>query len=915
MSTPYDIARSEGYTDQEINDFLSKRQPQSRLPKNQDQKYQQALAEGYSPEEIDKYLESKKSSFSRGIKKAGRIGMQAGLGAAEMAALPYEISVAPLASEGAQFAGLRENIFQDIERLEEQKSTGVFDESDQKLLDELKDQIRQPEKTEKHVRTADLGIRGLVQKATGIDTHPEGILEKAANWVGFLKNPKNAIQLVKSGLKPKDVIKSIIPGEKTLRGLGAATALQMAEDEKFGPGGTLAAAIVGDIAGFSPKGIAKFAKEPKKYIAKAINIATMNKGKREIAKQIIEDAKKSGIQLDLGTLTQSNIVKMAQARAIQSGLSGSALDNFRKDLSNQIVREYEKIANLAGDLRFENSHQAGEAVKDFLNREETFLNIPKEQSKSVRSLQGRITLEERPDYQQNLLNRIAPQEFENSYQAGSTLREAAEDVKRPVKEELDRRWTQFDAEVKNISGPQAELHKELETFINEHEGSLLLGESAPEHRVLQAATTLLKELEAEGGGYAGISLRDLIKTKRTLGDVANWEFGGSNFESSYKKLVSDIDRAIDRTLERASPELRERFENLNADYSHFKDTFENKNVLSLFEPKNQNFNAVYESFITNPDKLRSLEDMFYMTQRGEQLINQIKRDYAQRVISRPNVSNREIRDLGQILGPGFSRDIADYQNALREHILHPGTRAARREEIGVKPRSLPIEGKSLAGRAKETELSLRSKLYDSLKNKTPEQIAKEMNTIEGIRKLKRVLSLTPEGQKLFGELARFKLSEIIDKNLKNNITEQAKLGTFSGLLKSSENKAIVKELLGEDAFDKLVLLQKNSGRLAESAGKFFNASQSGTAFADMARVSGLVTGVLMGNPYIAVPAIADIAGLRLTSYLLSDVRFLKHFEEAVLATKDLTFKSALQKMKPSIEQAQAAIMATKEQQK
>src|SRR5574338_414353 len=58
------------------------------------------------------------------IEKTGRLGMQYALGAMEQAALPYELAVAPLASKEAQHANYRENLFSDIEMLQEQKQSG-----------------------------------------------------------------------------------------------------------------------------------------------------------------------------------------------------------------------------------------------------------------------------------------------------------------------------------------------------------------------------------------------------------------------------------------------------------------------------------------------------------------------------------------------------------------------------------------------------------------------------------------------------------------------------------------------------------------------------------------------------------------------------------------------------------------------
>ena len=608
-----------------------------------------ALESGYSPEEINEFLEENQPE--RGyLEQGARVGAQLGLGALQGSppGIAYDVATAPLASKESMNVPYREDLGEELDQLMHQKASGQWTDEDEQFLQHIQEQIADPRKSMEFVQTADVGIRGLAEKVTGADLHPEGILEKAANWVGLIRKPTNWKEVAKIGLKPKELLKAISPSlTETTRGLTAGAALQMAEEGNFGPGGTIAAAIAGDLVGFGPKGLLNVAKNPKKAAAEITNFLTRGNSRKEWVRQIMSDAEEAGVQLDAGTITQSNLIRMAQARAAQSALSGKALDNFRKDFSQQIVTGYSKIVDELGTLSFENNHQAAEAINNFINTEqknfEKFYgqreNIPREQPEG-RSLVGRVATEPQPpNYQQELLNRIASQEFESSYQAGETLKTAAEDIKAPIKEEFNQRWENLNGQIGRLpAGPQAELARSLDVFVNDHAGSLLLGESSAEARVFQTAQRLRSALMTEGGDLIGVSLEDLIKTKRTLGDVANWEFGGSNFQSAYKHLVRDIDHAIERTLENFSPRLREAYEGLNHDYSVFKDMFENKNVMPLFEPKNQNYNSIYNGFVKNPDKLRSLEDILWNNPRGEQLINQIKRDYAQSVIDRPNLT-------------------------------------------------------------------------------------------------------------------------------------------------------------------------------------------------------------------------------------------------------------------------------------
>jgi hypothetical protein len=605
---------------------------------------------------------------------------------------------------------------------------------------------------------------------------------------------------------------------------------------------------------------------------------------------------------------------MAQARAAQSSLTGAALDNFRKEFSQQIVNGYSKIVDELGTLSFENNHQAAQSIKNFINAEqkrfEKFYsqreNIPGQQGEG-RSLVGRVATEPQANYQEEFLNRIAPQEFESSYQAGENLKTAAEDIKAPIKQEFNQRWENLNRQVGEIpAGPQAQLARSLDVFVNDHAGSLLLGESAAEARVLQAAQRLRNTLMTEGGDLIGVSLNDLIATKRTLGDIANYEFGGSNFQSAYKHLVGEIDNAIERTLGEVNPNLRHAYEELNHSYSSFKDLFENKNVMPLFEPKNQNYNSMYNSFLKSPDKLRSLEDIMFNNPRGQQLIGQIKRDYAQSIIERPNLSARDLRDLEAVIGPEYRESIQEFIGARHRALSQPLPRAARGPSLGINAAIPETEAGLTKGRnvpvSQKAEHTQR-KFLEAITKKDSDQIMKMMDSVDEIQKLKRMLSLTPDGEKLFKELARFKLCEMIDKKMMDSLQENVKIGKFTSLIKTSAEEAIVKELIGQEAFAQFKRLQKMSGHLQTSLDKFYNTSKTATTIADVGLCSSAAIGVFTLNPYLMAKSAAGIGGLQLVGYLLTDKEFMKYLAEASLTSNKEKFMYVLKEMQPSVNRA------------
>ena len=611
----------------------------------------------------------------------------------------------------------------------------------------------------------------------------------------------------------------------------------------------------------------------------------------------MDSFKKSNLKIDAGTLTDSPLVQMIQTRLSQSGLTGKSLDNLRNEIINSVVKEYEGIVSDLGELVFQNDHQASEAIKQALKVEKSNIEVPKNQPSTSRSLAGRVATEIEQPYHQEFLNRISPAETPNNYVAGERLKSVATDIKEEIKRSFSGPWEKLTNEINQVrQTPQPQLANELETFINEHRGSLLLGESAPERRVLDSATRLLNVLAPEGS-LRGVTLEELIKTKRTLADVANWEFYGSNYESAYKKLVGDIDRAIERTLEQEAPHLLEQYRALNAEYSAFKDFFENKNLKNLYGPKNENYYSLFNEFTTNPDKLKSLEDVLLLNPRSEEILNEIKRQFAENKLRKPNLTDRDLRNLREVLGPEFEGALDDYLVSRQYAEQHPGPRARQGQPLGIEvPQNRTSTNSLNRGKVKESPLHTRKKAYENLLNKPAEKIMKEFDTVEGIKKMKSILSLTPEGKELFKELSRYKIAEIIDEKLFDALTKEAKIERFPNILKTKKTRQIVKELLGKENYERLRRLQSNTKLLNESSSKFFNASKSGTTLIDAGLIGTAFTGVFTGNPFMAVPAILKIGGSYVLANLLSDPVFLKELETAMSTKNPKVFENAMKKI-------------------
>jgi len=682
---------------------------QKLLRKNPNFDVEGALQEGYNPDEINEFLLENVPKRSM-LEKGARLASQVGLGMAEMEMLPYELAVAPLASKEAQQVPYRENLGKDIENLMLQKQAGIWSPEDEEFLQNLQAQMQDPSKSDEFIKTADLSVRGLAEKATGLDLHPEGSTEKAANWIGFIKDPKKIVQ---AGLNPKQLFKAIAPsGTELLRGAGAGTALQMAEDGQFGPIGTMAMAVIGDVAGMGISGGLKGAKnlitKPKETLARGVAAFTP-KDKLALQKELIKDFEQSGLQADLGTLTDSNLVKWTQSRLAQSGFTGKKLDQFKDQLTNQIKEEYKSLADALGEAKYASTHEAGEAIKEGI--------------KSLREADATVH----------------KQLYKN---ADKALKEGASVVSTRLSQAIES------------------IEKKLSP------GKLKSGE---QKAVLDALNTLKKDIYDAGGILKFSDVKNLMNNKLGLEDIINYEVQGGT-KQLLKGIVNELDRAI---------------------ISHGKD---NPTFAKNYIQANKRFSQHAKTF-----------------------------------------RNREVTQM------------------LREG--------------------------------------------------DPSKILNRMNSVHGIRQLENILNKSHEGKQIFNNIKRSKLDRVIGDHLVDNTTQQVKLGTFSNLLEKGKNKEIIKEILGPKEFKRLELLQKNAGKLADSANKFYNASKSGVIAADAAilgKVGMDFASLCMMNPWPLAKTVGSVLTVRKFSELIADPEFLKLVEEVIKNSgkSDKQLFTSIEKLRP-----------------
>lgn len=566
-----------GYSNDEILQFLSEK------PEYAD-KLKSSREAGYSDSDIISFISGKEDGneeqnqdsaeldpqedASSSLNKVARSPAQYALGVAETAALPYEMAVAPLANKDSQNVAYRELLMDDLEQMQMQKNSGVWDEKDEELLQHTIEQIKDPEKSAQFVQTADLGVQGLAEKATGLDLEPEGAIEKAARWSGWIKNPKNIMKLAKSGISMPQLAKAVMPSKtEAFRGVAAGNALQAAEDGEMGPIGTIALAVTADIAaGKLPggmhklgEGIGKVIADPKKAAAELAASFT-SADKKALQKTIIEDFNKSGIQADLGTITDSNLIRWTQSRISQSGLVGKDLKKFSEQLSKDIEKEYKEIANNLGEMRFTTTHEAGQSTKD-------------------------------------LITKIRDKDLEKVREIYSSV----DDV-------VEKNAKVFSHGVRDK--------------INELEKKLKPGEvkSGEQKIVLKTIKDVKKDVykHSKEGSVAGV--KDLINNKLGIQDIINYEAQGGA-KKLLKSLVYEIDQSI-MSYEANNEKFGKLYPKAKKEAQNHIKTFRNKNIDQIL--KSEDPSSILNK-LNSTQGIRDVGKALGEYSEGKALFNDLKR--------------------------------------------------------------------------------------------------------------------------------------------------------------------------------------------------------------------------------------------------------------------------------------------------
>lgn len=574
-----------------------------------------SLPEGFKLDSPVESSSSTKNVVDKAVDKGQRLLTQGAIGAIQRSTAAYDIpailtrkiAIANAPSE------LRESIFSDIENLQERKAAGEWSKAHQEEYDALVDLIKHPKKMEKFIPKEEdiphFDVGGLIEQGAqkfGVDLTPKGADEMALRWIGFIKNPVKAQELLKNGVNPKnakEILKALAPtGKEALRGAGAGTAIQYAAEAELGPIGGMAAAIIGDIAPSlalkSGAATANFSRNPikntKQGIAKTVAAFTP-KDKLGLQKSLIKEFKDAGIQADAGTITGNNLVKWIQSTLNQSALTSEPLEKFKKSLTDSIVSEYSKIAGELGESVYQSKYEAGEALKSGIKEARDIdLNSARESYVAAKNRAGDIQVD--------------------GFSIGTLIEE---------------------------------LEKSLEP------GSF---KSAEQKAVLDILDQVKKDVMTSDGLPRSAKIKSLINDKIALNDAIDYEVQGGT-KSLLKRVVQEVDKTIS-SHGKTDPVFAQKWQEANSKFAKHSKVFRGKTISDTL--KTQDPSAIFQK-ISTPHGIEEIRKGLSVSPEGRQLFKQLSRHKLEELIGQ-NLINSTTNQLNygtfsKLLEKGQNRQI------------------------------------------------------------------------------------------------------------------------------------------------------------------------------------------------------------------------------------------------------------------
>ncbi len=556
--------------------------------------------------------------------------------------------------------------------------------------------------------------------------------------------------------------------------------------------------------------------------------------------------------------------------------NSEALDQNLSAFDESYIGNIVSRINSISPMEFSSAHDAGTKMREMIKPVPKPAETP-EIPKPARPTEPNVPLVQNP--LMVAISTISPQPAPSKAELGRRITNQYQTNRAEEKTPLDQRYNTVREETAGIEIVDNALPGEIQTFIDQFGTGAIPG--SQEAMVVQNAQRMM-DLFVERGengeilGYRNVPIQRVMSMNRSIKQIPNWQVP-PEMKQNLIGLTGMVDAAISGQLENFNPELSTEYQNLNQDYRNFKQRYDNDDM-RIFYDRTENSEAVANRF-TNLDQFTQLSQALDGTPGGNEVLNLTRREVWQNRLGREAINarnerdfeaatraleERDYNDLMEFLTPQ-QREIAvnamNHSNQIRQSALRStekfaGNRERYNEQINQWKKQEALRKKS--DKDKAVEVQTKQDLLVSLLQEDPAKIVGNMNTIEGIKRIKEASAKVKNGEQLYDSLARYETERMFDFMREGYLrTGRAPYNDMKVELNKKEFRAKLKELNGEKfvkEMDELVdLSDQLSDNFKETKVKFKDDPTTMNSILTIYSMLGLMHGDIM-TPLMAFTA-------------------------------------------------------------
>ena len=298
----------------------------------------------------------------------------------------------------------------------------------------------------------------------------------------------------------------------------------------------------------------------------------------------------------------------------------------------------------------------------------------------------------------------------------------------------------------------------------------------------------------------------IIKTADSISGTAKYEMPFNGPKDILKKIVKQLNEEAKEVL-KSSGKNAKTLEKADKAYGQFADLYLNDKVEGLLAKNFRDQEKFLNIVISDPGSRRAVGDILRKKPNGRKILDAIDRSLSDQFmkdfIKNPELIGSEsykekIRNLSDIIGKEKSSSV---DNSMRQF--------KKRRSVVPSKEAVPKKALGTSALSKEAERVSR------VLKESRESIESKMNSVSGIRGLKRDLSEIGE-KDLFDRIAEAKAQEIFRAGKVESM--QVTATDLNNVVNDRKKFELLKEIYGEKAAETLRVASKE-GAAIESAAK------------------------------------------------------------------------------------------------